>query len=136
MHQRKVKKSKVNQIKEESIIDDYVSVTAVSINKNNDAIASPSSRFIKPTVQDIKAYCFERQNSVVAEVFFDFYESKNWMIGKSKMKDWRAAVRTWERRQTEEKKEQINNPFLRKVIEMDEQDRCSKNVNGFINGIS
>jgi hypothetical protein len=51
----------------------------------------------KPTVDEIKAYCEERKNGVNAEQFFDYYESKGWVVGKSKMKDWRASVRTWER---------------------------------------
>ena len=53
--------------------------------------------FRKPTVEEIEAYCLERNNGIDAGEFYDFYESKGWMIGKSKMKDWKAAVRTWER---------------------------------------
>ena len=52
---------------------------------------------IPPTLSEIKAYCEERNNFVNPEAFYDFYESKNWMIGKNKMKDWQAAVRTWEK---------------------------------------
>jgi hypothetical protein len=47
-------------------------------------------------VEEVGAYCTERGNSVDAEAFVDFYASKGWMIGKNKMKDWKAAVRTWE----------------------------------------
>ena len=53
--------------------------------------------FQKPTVEEVRAYCQERNNTVDPETFVDYYESKNWMIGKNKMKDWKAAVRTWER---------------------------------------
>jgi hypothetical protein len=54
-------------------------------------------------VEEIRAYCAERQNRLDAQSFFDFYESKGWMIGKDKMKDWRACIRTWEqRRKTEQ----------------------------------
>lgn len=56
-----------------------------------------TKRFKKPTVDEIKSYCEERNNTVNAEAFFDYYESKDWMIGKNRMKDWKAAVRTWER---------------------------------------
>lgn len=52
--------------------------------------------FIPPTVEEVSAYCAERGNSVDPEAFVDFYASKGWMIGKNKMKDWKAAVRTWE----------------------------------------
>ena len=69
-------------------------------NNNNKEIIINNKYFIKPTVQDINIYFSERQNKIDAEAFYDFYESKNWKIGKNKMKDWRAAVRTWERRET------------------------------------
>ena len=59
---------------------------------------SSSSRFRKPTVQEVADYCRERQNDVDAVAFVDFYESKGWMVGKNPMKDWQAAVRTWEQR--------------------------------------
>ena len=52
--------------------------------------------FIPPTVEEVRAYCKERGNNVDPEAFVDFYASKGWMIGKNKMKDWKAAVRTWE----------------------------------------
>ena len=55
-------------------------------------------RFVKPSVEEIRAYCLERHNAIDAEMFFDFYEAKGWKVGGSPMKDWRAAVRTWERR--------------------------------------
>ena len=55
------------------------------------------SKFTKPTLQEVKAYCLERKNDVDPERFVDFYESNGWMVGKNKMKDWRAAVRNWER---------------------------------------
>ncbi|HIZ29832.1 MAG TPA: hypothetical protein H9813_01170, partial [Candidatus Fournierella merdipullorum] len=58
----------------------------------------PRSRFIPPTVEEVKAYCQERRNDVDPQRFVDFYETKGWMVGKNKMKDWRAAVRTWEQR--------------------------------------
>ena len=54
-------------------------------------------RFQKPTLEEVGAYCAERRNSVDPSSFVDFYESKGWMIGRNKMKDWKAAVRTWEK---------------------------------------
>jgi len=53
--------------------------------------------FTIPTLDDVKSYCLERKNKVDAEMFIDFYTSKNWLVGKSKMKDWKASVRTWEK---------------------------------------
>lgn len=58
----------------------------------------PRPRFVPPTVEEVKAYCDERQNGVDAEEFVDFYTAKGWYIGKNKVKDWQAAVRTWERK--------------------------------------
>lgn len=59
-------------------------------------------RFVKPTVEEISAYCQERNNGISAEQFFNFYESKGWRIGNSPMKDWKAAVRTWESKQSKQ----------------------------------
>ena len=55
--------------------------------------------FKKPKLDEVKDYCILRKNNIDAEAFMDFYESKDWKIGKNKMKDWKAAVRTWERRE-------------------------------------
>ena len=57
-----------------------------------------TKKFIKPTIEEIKSYCSERKNGVDANFFYDYYESKGWKIGKNPMKDWKAAVRTWERK--------------------------------------
>lgn len=65
-------------------------------------------KFVVPQVEEIKKYCEERKNNVDAERFFDYYESKGWMIGKNKMKDWKAAVRTWEKSQFKSETE-VNN---------------------------
>ena len=55
------------------------------------------ARFTPPSIEEVAAYCQERGNSVDAARFVDFYSSKGWMVGKSRMKDWKAAVRNWER---------------------------------------
>jgi hypothetical protein len=53
--------------------------------------------FIKPTIQEVKDYCSERGNGIDAEQFIAYYDSCNWMRGKTKIVDWKAAVRTWEK---------------------------------------
>lgn len=53
--------------------------------------------FVPPTLEEVEKYCLERGNSVNAERFVDHYTSNGWMVGKTKMKDWKASVRTWER---------------------------------------
>jgi len=52
--------------------------------------------FIKPALGDVTAYCTERKNRVNPKAFMDHYESNGWKVGKNPMKDWKAAVRTWE----------------------------------------
>lgn len=70
------------------------------IEKEIDSSASTTTkrkRFEKPTLSEIKEYCIERNNNVDAQHFYDYYESNGWKVGKNSMKDWKAAVRTWER---------------------------------------
>ena len=55
--------------------------------------------FKSPTVDEVKAYCLERKNSVDAEHFVDYYEARGWQLGKGSMRDWKATVRTWEKRE-------------------------------------
>lgn len=88
------------------------------INNNNDndndnerIVDESSKRFIPPTVDMVSEYCLERKNSVDPEEFVDFYTSKGWLIGKNKMKDWKAAVRTWERSSKTKKQETNSNVF-------------------------
>lgn len=75
--------------------------------------------FKKPNIDEIRAYCKERNNKVDPECFIDFYEAKGWVIGKNKMKDWKASVRTWEKHQqdTPESKPRINPTEYDKMIQ-------------------
>lgn len=59
-----------------------------------------SSRFTPPTLEQVQAYCFERNNFVDPQSFINHYESNGWMRGKTKIKDWKACVRTWENNQS------------------------------------
>lgn len=72
----------------------------ININ-NNSLYKGRSPKFQKPTLEEIREYCISRGNNVDPEQFYDFYESKGWIVGKSTMKDWRASVRTWEKREKE-----------------------------------
>lgn len=84
---------------------DKSSIDKDSIDKKEEGADKPQ-RFIPPTVQEVDAYCKERNNGIDAQSFVDFYSSKGWMIGKNKMKDWKASVRTWEKRELPQKKKQ------------------------------
>lgn len=70
--------------------------TSINTTSNN---KSRAKRFLPPSLDEVKNYCKHRNNGIDAEYFIDFYTSKNWMIGKNKMKDWKAAVRTWEKKE-------------------------------------
>ena len=76
-------------------------------------VSKKSKRFVKPTLEDVQAYCQERQNNVDPESFIDFYESKGWKVGNQPMKDWKAAVRTWERRDNNRQRYKTRDERLR-----------------------
>lgn len=84
-------------------------------DKSSATLSESKSRFCPPTVEQVAAYCKERKNGIDAQRFCDFYSAKNWMIGKTKMKDWKAAVRTWESRTVEPKAR--NRPEEQKIME-------------------
>lgn len=65
---------------------------------NNSSI---NNKFIKPTLEEVNQYCLERNNNIDAEQFIDYYNSNGWKVGKNSMKDWKAAIRTWEKRSKE-----------------------------------
>lgn len=75
-------------------------------NTSNKKEIYKEKRFIKPTLEEVKEYCLERNNNVDAEAFIDYYEANGWVQGKGKpIKDWKACVRTWERNRINEHKE-------------------------------
>ena len=103
---------------------------STQVRLGKDSIGKDNNRFQKPTVDEVRSYCNERNNSVNPETFVDFYESKNWMIGKNKMKDWKAAVRTWERSAKDKDKsfsaQKVNkfNNFEERKYNFDELERA------------
>ena len=88
----------------------------------------PRTRFTPPTVQEVKAYCTEKGYHVDAERFVDYYMSNGWMVGRTHMKDWKAAVRTWAKKDSKENKK-TNNIFLQ-ILE-DEHGQNTNNFNPF-----
>ena len=74
----------------QDIRDKSIDIRDIDIKENI------KEKFKKPTLEEVESYCKERKNNVDPERFIDFYESKDWMIGKNKMKDWKACIRTWE----------------------------------------
>lgn len=68
----------------------------------------PKKMFSKPTPKEVDDYCRERGNNISGEAFVDYYTSTGWMVGKNPMKDWRAAVRTWERNRKDERPQEVD----------------------------
>lgn len=99
---------------------DRIELGKDSIGEDNVDSATPPptrpKRFIPPTVDEVRDYCQERGNSVDPQRFVDYYSSNGWMVGKNKMKDWKAAVRTWEAKEKQQffgpKVKTSSNPFL------------------------
>lgn len=83
----------------ECIQDVYKLDTQVrlELGKDRDSLDNKRKRFTPPTLDEVKTYCIERKNNVDADKFINHYESNGWMVGRNKMKDWKAAVRSWER---------------------------------------
>lgn len=68
----------------------------------------PQKRFTKPTLEEVQAYCQERNNNVDAQKWYDYYSANGWRVGKNPMKDWKAAIRTWERGDNNGKRTPVN----------------------------
>lgn len=71
----------------------------IEIDKEKDIDTKKRSakRFTPPTIEEVTAYCKERKNNVDPQKWMDYYTSNGWMVGKNHMKNWQAAVRTWEK---------------------------------------
>lgn len=91
---------------------EYKNIKNKDIKNNN--------RFVKPTVEEVRAYCQERNNNIDPQAFVDFYQSKGWKVGKDTMKDWKAAVRTWENRRKGENNSGRNRPDVKQDERTDE----------------
>jgi len=129
-HQRiQTKKSKFpepsdvaeNEVLQESTVNHGGSPPESNPNPNTNPNSNPkestASRFAPPSLEDVKAYCSERKNSVDPEQFYNFYASKGWYVGKNKMKDWKACVHTWENREKGKKLTVVSNAPNRAEIE-------------------
>ena len=93
-----------------------------------------STKFIPPTIDEIKAYCDERNSSVDPESFYSFYESKGWMIGKNKMKNWKMAISTWERKDANyvsnrEEQKREENDKKKGLVHIDDWTKVDKDGN-------
>ena len=80
-----------------SIVENSIDKSSIVVDNDEETDKPKRTRFIPPSREEVQAYCVERKNNVDAERFIDYYTSNGWMVGKNKMKDWKASVRTWER---------------------------------------
>ena len=110
---------------EENFLDNNTTNTTLEYTTiSNDIVVGQqpkTKRFIKPTIEDIEKYCVERKNGVNATKFFNYYEANGWKVGKNSMKNWKAAVRTWE--QNNYDKGGINNATTSTNAQSDRFDR-------------
>ena len=116
-----------SQIRDESVTSPSTQVRLGKVSEGKDRLGEdregdedinvptkPSKRFAPPTVDEVRAYCQDRQNGIDPQRFVDYYTSNGWMVGKNKMKDWKAAVRTWEQKDKPQGRSpaKSSNPFL------------------------
>ena len=78
-------------------VNDSVNVSdSVNVAGAKPAEPAPArKRFVKPELEEIREFCFEKNINIDVDRFFNYYESKGWKVGVSPMKDWKAAVRNW-----------------------------------------
>ena len=95
-----------------SSLETQVRLGKDSIGKDN-SIGAKRSRFTPPTTEEIQAYCNEKHYNVNPEHFVDYYESNGWKVGRNSMKDWKAAVRNWARRDKENQPKGYNSDYER-----------------------
>lgn len=75
----------------------------IDIDKDINKERAKPKRFVPPSLSEVEAYCKSRNNGINPQSFIDFYESKGWMVGSNKMKDFKAAIRNWENRRKDER---------------------------------
>ena len=104
-----------------------------SIDKNSiDKNSIDNKRFTKPTLEQIKEYCLERNNNIDSERFFDYYEANGWVQGKSRkpIKDWKACVRTWEQRnKKQDNPSWFNQDVVKEEMSDEELEELRKELN-------
>lgn len=100
------------------------SIDKISIDKDSVGDKRKAKRFSPPTLEEVQAYCNERKNNVDAQRFIDYYTSNGWKVGKNAMKDWKAAVRTWEKNGFDKKQDE---PKKETSYDLDEWEKVAMN---------
>lgn len=102
------------------------SIDKISLVEDKKEKKPAAPRFSPPTVEEVRTYCTERKNAVDPEAFVDFYASKGWKVGSQSMKDWKAAVRTWEKRDAERAKTKQEQKSSGSFYRMEEHGRAAE----------
>jgi hypothetical protein len=105
---------------------------------DNASVTKPKTKrvavnFIPPSVEEIRTYCLLRNNNVDPEMFFDFYQSKGWLVGKVKMRDWKAAIRTWEKSSNNNNSNQNKDGRQQPLLGRQSADTVRANASGWNN---
>lgn len=116
-----------NEISHNNIIDNIDSIE----DKSSIIVCEKKNKFIKPTVEEVQSYIQEKGFTVNAQTFIDYYTSNGWRVGKNPMKDWKAAVRTWQQKEKQNvygnyrtnysKKQEANNYAFQQYLEEGER---------------
>lgn len=83
-----------------------------NVKNEKEVIHRAVEKFLKPSIEEIQEYCEERNNNISAQVFYDYYESNGWMVGRNHMNDWKAAIRTWEQKRQKDEPKKDNFKYV------------------------
>ena len=103
-----------------------VNVNVNYLESNKGVIGGKEKTFRKPNLEEIQQYCLERNNNINPESFYDFYESKDWYVGKNKMKDWKACIRTWEKRTSKSEPTWFDKNNTKESVTKEEKEKLEK----------
>jgi hypothetical protein len=93
---RDVSKLEAECIHDVSKVEAQYSIGKDSLGKDSIVPGKPEKTKIPPSFDEVRVYCADRKNNIDPHKFIDYYETRGWLLGKTKMKDWKAAIRTWE----------------------------------------
>lgn len=132
-YQQEIKQLKLDEQSEYQVVDNVgipngnqmdtqVRLSKVSLELGKSKVNKDTVRFVKPNLDEIRDYILDDNLNVDANTFFDYYESNGWVVGKNKMKDWKATLRNWSRKNVQSKpKSSSGSRMLDMLKEMEEQ---------------
>lgn len=125
----------LNPLNPDQNLDESI-LNEIKLNEIKQKEIKPKSKlFIKPSIEEIKNYCFERKNNVNPEKFYDYYEARGWKLKTGAIKDWKACVRTWEGNDFKTISTNPSQTFYKKTDDLDYYDNLINHNNGGKNGI-